>query len=478
MRRLALALVVPALVALAACDPQDVSTIARKHDPVVLTGAGLPSLAGASPERIVAYSYNRFVDPPWRQVPVQVDERHTVDLQDVHAGTSAGSLPVLAYSDPSTLTGADPDATFDADDELVFMAGDAFGQARGPGAGAPPGTVGAGVEVTVEDPLRPGERAWLYLFRSDGSLDPGAGRDYVEYSFDLLAGDYPDDYDFDGRPDPVGNPPSAPAPPANPEDSRVRSAHYELHFLDRWITDVLRIRSRGASGVDILDRNRNHFAPGVCGRSEQTFAAGHGAFVTNKDGPVRAIRDYVGANSGTYTQRRHVFYAQREDVTTFLRVHSLAEGPDDLLDLSPAASGMRYRSDVAPGGVTVDGVPDAVTAGALAWELYEGPQGSLVVAHSTDTDLTLAATSRYVDDTTPSPLPCTGSDAQEWGAAGSVLTGALPNTDPLRGAAARLVFTRTHYFAPPGLTTADAAARAAGSRTPFAVSVDAPWPAP
>ncbi len=65
----------PALVALAACDPQDVSTIARKHDPVVLTGAGLPSLAGASPERIVAYSYNRFVDPPWRQVPVQVDER-------------------------------------------------------------------------------------------------------------------------------------------------------------------------------------------------------------------------------------------------------------------------------------------------------------------------------------------------------------------------------------------------------------------
>lgn len=479
MSRLSALVLVPALVLLAACEPDDVNTIARKHDPVVLTGAQLPAMVGAAPGEIVAFSYNRFVTPPWRQVPIQVDERHVVDLRAVHNYTTSASLNVLAYSDPTTLTGADPDPTFDADDELVFMAGDAFGQARREGDTEPPRTEpGSGVEVTVTDPLQPAQRAWLYLFRSDGSLDPAAGKDYVDYTFDLLAGDYPDDYDFDGSPNPVGNPPAAPTPPANPENSRVVTAFYEEHFLDRWITDELRIRAKGATGVDVLDRNRNHFAPGVCGRTEQTFAAGHGAFVTNKDGPVRAIRDYIGANSGTYTQRRHVFYAQREDITTFLRVHSLAEGPDDFLDMSPAASGMTYRSNVAPAGATVDGTPDAVALGVLEWELYDGAQGSLAIAHRTDTNIAINATSRYVDDTTPSPLPCTGSDAQEWGSAGNVLSGALPNTDPTLGTASQLDFTRTHYYGRPGLTATDAASRAQGASTPFSVTVAGPWAPP
>jgi hypothetical protein len=82
------------------------------------------------------------------------------------------------------------------------------------------------------------------------------------------------------------------------------------------------VRSGGATGADILDRHKNLFAPGNCVRSEDTFSAAEGAFIVNKSGPVRALRAYIGANSGPYTGRLHVFYARRELITTYLRVHA------------------------------------------------------------------------------------------------------------------------------------------------------------
>ena len=66
--------------------------------------------------------------------------------------------------------------------------------------------------------------------------------------------------------------------------------------------------ARAGGARDILDRHKNLFAPGNCGRSENTFSDGAGAIIVNKNGPVRAIRSYIGANSGTYTHREHLFY--------------------------------------------------------------------------------------------------------------------------------------------------------------------------
>ena len=77
----------------------------------------------------------------------------------------------------------------------------------------------------------------------------------------------------------------------------------------------------------------------------------------NKSGPVRAIRTYVGANSGPYTERQHVFYDRREDITTFLRVHPIP-GVMDFFDYSPAASGMTYRNNFNQAGIRINGVPD------------------------------------------------------------------------------------------------------------------------
>jgi hypothetical protein len=152
---IALALIALALLAPAAqARPLD-----RPDDPVVLTGAATRSLTGAAPGAVVAFAWT----DKWRQVPVQVDERKLFDLRLAYpdpfscAGNGLCYLPFatvgkLRYADPGTLVGADPDASLDADDEIVFMAADAGGSAA---TAADPSTVVAGsrVRVKVNDPL-------------------------------------------------------------------------------------------------------------------------------------------------------------------------------------------------------------------------------------------------------------------------------------------------------------------------------------
>ena len=103
---------------------------------MVLTGEATTDLQGLDPADIVAF---RVTSEGWDQVPVQVDERHLMNLRDVYprpftcnAGTQCfdpgeRQLEIVVYSDPVTYSGADPDATLDADDEIVFMASDTGG---------------------------------------------------------------------------------------------------------------------------------------------------------------------------------------------------------------------------------------------------------------------------------------------------------------------------------------------------------------
>ena len=61
-------------------------------------------------------------------------------------------------------------------------------------------------------------------------------------------------------------------------------------------------------------------------------------FVANRVGPVRAIRSWVGANSGPSTQRTVIAYPGREDIVSDLRVHQIPSVMD-LWDYSDAAIG-------------------------------------------------------------------------------------------------------------------------------------------
>ena len=434
------------------------STLARDRDPVVMAGLDLPSFSGVPVDRIAAFRYQGG----WIQIPVQVDERDLVDARVVH---NYPEYPIefstLAYTDSTTYTGPDSDPLFDGDDELVFMAADA-GDRVADARDLPAGLVaGSGLEVAISDPLD-GGAGHVYLFETDGSVDPGAGASYGTYSFHLLAGSYIPNYDTMDGP--------------NPEDSAFVSPLYRTHFSDRWIRDELEVTTPGSTGVDVLDRHKNLFGPGVCTRTEDTFSAGEGAFFANKSGPVRSIRSYLGANSGPLTQRDHLFYAGRQDITTFLRVHAIPSLMD-LFDYSPAATGMTYRSDLDPQGVVVDGVPDAVSPGDIRWEMVTGGQGSVIVAHSVETDIpALAYTSYYSDDTTPGVRQCTG-DAFEYATSGLWIDAGIPNTDPSQGAYQVLRSTRVVYYDPPGQTVADAEHRFEQATTPLAIAT-APLPEP
>jgi hypothetical protein len=436
-----LVLIAPALLAPAA----QASPLNRPDDPVVLTGAATPSLTGTAPGSVVAFAFSGN----WRQIPVQVDERKAYDLRSAYpnpfscGGNSLCYLPFstsakLEYADPGTLVGADTDASFDSNDELAFMAKDAGGSAA---AAADPAGVqrATRVEVKVTDPIDGGV-GYVYLFRRSGSLVPGAGASYVKYTFSLASGAYPATYGFG-----AGH---------NAESSTVTTSDYARRFTDRWQESELRILRGSASGGDILDRNENQFAPDVCARTRQTFANGEGAFLVNRSGPVRAIRSFLGANSGPMTESRQVFYQGREDDTVYLRVHPIP-GVMSFLDYSSAAAGMTYRNNNNLGGVTVDGSPDTVNAGTLTWESVDGAQGALTTVHTWDTNVAASKFTSFYRDLASPPAgqtPCQG-DSGFYGASGPYINGSIDETNERAGLSpppTHLTATNTFFFDAPG----------------------------
>ena len=208
-----------------------------------------------------------------------------------------------------------------------------------------------------------------------------------------------------------------------------------------------------------------------------TYSTAEGAFIANIDGPVRAIRSYLGANSGPLTQRDHLFYDHREDIVTQLRVHATNAGIMDLLDYSEAAAGMTYTNDLNPDGLLLDGTPEAANeAGIPQWELLTGPQGTLVSTGTLDASFEVdSARFFWADDASPDFPQCDTSttlavpDGQAYGMSGVWLDGALPDTDPKNGSTAHTL-TRRIAFQPPGLSQDDPHAGGGG---PAAVAVQA-----
>ena len=461
MRRIVSGFVVVGMVAVGAAltggTPVSASPLARQSDPVVLTGTNLPALVNSARNSIVGFRWNGSA---WVQLPIQIDERAVVNFGKIYNDPSAtfygvkpAAMSALVYTSSATWTGKDPNTKFDSDDELAFMARDAGVQH--PAGGSTPATTDptSGVQIHVTDPLTPGSEGYVYLFRkAKGSkLASGAHVKYVKYKFKLLSGKYLTTYSRTAGP--------------NPENSTLTGATYVQHFADRWLSDSVKVTATGATGVDILDRNKVLFAPGVCGRSEDTFDASgpngsaEGVFVVNKTGPVRAIRSYLGANSGPNTERTQIFYDRREDVITDLRVHEIPSVMD-FLDYSPAASGMTYRNDLNPAGVKIDGVPDSPTAGALSWEQVTGAPGTVTNVYTSSASFTPASVSSYyLDDKTPSDPQCTG-DAYAYGSSGLYVNSTIPCTDPARGCSDSFHATRTMFFDGPGGTAASAQAHA------------------
>ena len=437
------------------------STLNRAEDPVVMTGADVPSLAGIAPGDLVAFRY----DSAWMQIPVQVDERDVKNFRSIYNNLAGWDVTALQYTDAGTFTGPDSDPALDGNDEIAFMAKDAGGVP--PAFSEPAGVVfGSGVQLTITAPLAAGQTGYAYLFRQSGSLSTGAGQTYVSYTFSLNAGNYKTAYT-------LGD--THPALSGNPENSTIVTPNYSYHFGDRWQEDQMKISIGGATNVDILDRHKALFSPGVCVRSEDTFDGYvntlpiEGAFVANKSGAVRAIRSYIGANSGPLTEREHIFYAQRQDIRTYLRVHPIPSVMD-FFDYSPAGSGMTYYNDLNTGGVAIDGVPETPVAGPIAWQMVTGVQGTVVQAASFVTNIPgFTHTSYYLDNAANPVTQCTG-DGFAYGSSGAFVNPApaqIPCTDPGLGCTNFMNTTNTLYYEAPGTSVASAQALNSAAKTPL-----------
>ena len=288
------------------------------------------------------------------------------------------------WADTSTFSGPDENPYFDADDELVFMARH-LGERRPDQIDLPMGVTGElQLELEITDPLFDGiVIGFAYIFIQDGSLRQDAGMPLVDYDFQLEKHDsqgtnsYFTAYEFDCMHGAHGGQYECRDPtPKNPEDTWFTSKYYERHFAENWYTDEVHIFADGASGENFWNAQEFQILPKTCGRCVNTFRNGKTGFVINKSGPVRAIRSWVGANSGTLTQRESILYEQREDQHTYLRAHTLP----GLMDY------VNYKQDVPltyyncrnTHGIKIDGIhaDDVFDDTFCDWEGVQGATGT------------------------------------------------------------------------------------------------------
>jgi len=464
----------------------------------------------------VAFSWT---EGAWGQVPLQVDERHIQDYFNIKNGECRlyeRNMKNLMYADAGTFSGVDEDDTLDLDDEIVFMA--RFLGDKNTELVIPEGVVeGIMEELEVIDPVSDASLGYMYLFLSDGSLDQAAGNPLVEYVFNLTttnsngSNDYFDVYNFGA------SLPGTDANIANPEDSYFQSQYYRRHFAENWNSDSVNIFAGDSTGEDLMARQEFQFGLDTCGRCVWTFRRGGTGFIVNKAGPVRAIRSWVGANSGTITQRESVMYEQREDLRTYLRVHQI-HGVMDYVSYTEDLPLVFYNGNNEE-GIVVDGVheDDTFKNDFSPWELVTGRAGSLLRTYQLDTDLgdylgipndlipETAMESWFYDNRMPTEVShnvsihpngfhqCSTkltSQKAAWGTHGVKtrdFVPGIPNTDPNRAphevgeeaegcktvsmtsSLNRLDITNNYYYLPPGLEIETAKEIYQGASNPLAV---------
>ena len=131
---------------------------------------------------------------------------------------------------------------------------------------------------------------------------------------------------------PAGAPRPAGTGRRRPRDgATITTPRYRFRYDGRWLMTAIQIkRDRGTRyGPDLVDRwKARAFAqdPGsqtpCCGYEEEhTNWGGSSTLLGERVGPVRAIRETWGADSGTNVIRRETFYRDEMVQKTWLRVH-------------------------------------------------------------------------------------------------------------------------------------------------------------
>ena len=360
---------------------------------------------GAPVNQIAAY---RYETGRWSEIPVQVDERFPFFLANGRSdfGIYSGTDYELTYAwddenwmktagqceteyPPGKAPVPDPATGLDDDDEIVFMASDA-GDRAPDGASGPPGTGAARQQVTVADPLNPADVGFVYLFLKPEGSTFTRNDGYVRYRRDENADDFIDRASFaDGDPEKLGSSNTGYGPNMGgtvcdpdgtirtstdrfPRDGvTVTSDRYRWVASGRWMVREMHVAKPGQPGVygpDLIDRWKGRAfqqspdsSISVVGfEDEQVNWEANAALLGERTGPVRAIRETWGADSGTNVTKTETFYRDAVVYRYHLRVHPIP--PDGIYTAWDYNKGVavKYYNALKPEGVDIDGLNDDV----------------------------------------------------------------------------------------------------------------------
>ena len=341
----------------------------------------------------------------WKKMFGECTARYANDVAEVQAAIDAGWVLPAATTVPADFLSAktDPVPTLDNDDEVVFMASDAGDQA--PLNVGPPGTGDQRQEIALADPRDPSSVRFVYLFTKEGGPSFDESNGYVDYARDENADEWIDRNTFANGdteqlgssntgygpniPGTVCNNSTGPTAPRNSGDRFVRDGvtvsteTYQWRASGRWMVRGMRIappgqEGQGVYGPDLIDRWKGRAfqqAPdssiSVVGfEDEQVNWEANAALLGEIQGPVRAIRETWGADSGTNVTKTETFYRNAVHYRYHVRVHPIP--PDGLY------TSWDYNHDVADtyynetrtAGVPIDGINDEIVG-----NVDQGPTG-------------------------------------------------------------------------------------------------------
>ena len=333
-------------------------------------------------KKIFGDCYARYADPRTLDADIAAASRVHPDGEHPAYSPADGEQPI-DYTRAKT----DPAAGLDDDDEIALQASDA-GVVAPTGRAQPYGTTaGSGQTVAIGDPTT-GTTGYVYLFRKPGGSSFTAADGYVQMTRDANADEWIARESFIAS-DPeilgssntgyganlpgtictaVGSSTPTFVKDRFPRDGMtVTTDRYRLRASGRWMIRGHQVRrADGSLGPDLIDRWKGRAfqqspdsSVSVVGfEDEQVNWEANASLLGWRQGPVRAIREIWGADSGTNVTKTETYYRSADVYRYRVRVHPIpADGLYTSWDYNQDAAGT-YFNTLKPQGVPIDGIND------------------------------------------------------------------------------------------------------------------------